>query len=169
MAQDENIGYTAGVKNLRISNIYIDRTSHHALTMNFDDDAYSRSVYPGADLPVFENISIENLVTSTCDLALMCKVPVKNARLSNIDWVFTNLGGMAYFSNADVGAIESSIGFSNCYYTFDSTNHRLLTVKDNRIVNIMVVGSLGNFGEITPTCNGDSIIVSDDIGLTKEV
>lgn len=61
MAQEEVV-YNCGCRNIHFKDIYLGKERETALSIHFDHDRYSRSVYPGAVMPVQENIVFENLV-----------------------------------------------------------------------------------------------------------
>lgn len=66
MAQEE-VTYQCGCRNIHFKDIHLQKEREMALSIHFDHDQYSRSVYPGAEMPVqqnliFENITVENKV-----------------------------------------------------------------------------------------------------------
>ena len=66
MAQ-ETVTYQCGCRNIHFKDIHLQKEREMALSIHFDHDQYSRSVYPGAEMPVqqnliFENVTIENKV-----------------------------------------------------------------------------------------------------------
>lgn len=56
--QDE-VTYTAGVRNVVFRDIFLEKP-RIAFSIHFDNDRFSRSYYPGAPVPVQENLVIEN-------------------------------------------------------------------------------------------------------------
>lgn len=66
MVQEEAV-YQCGCRNIHFKDIHLQKERETALSIHFDHDHYSRSVYPGAVMPVqenlvFENVTIENRV-----------------------------------------------------------------------------------------------------------
>lgn len=66
MAQ-EDVTYQCGCRNIHFKDIHLQKEREMALSIHFDHDEYSRSVYPGAKMPVqqnlvFENVTIENKI-----------------------------------------------------------------------------------------------------------
>jgi len=60
MVQDD-VTYTVGVRNVTFRNIFVSKHRSSAFSVHFDTGRYSRSVYPGAQLPVQENLSFDNI------------------------------------------------------------------------------------------------------------
>lgn len=59
MVQD-NVCYTAGVRNVTFRNIYLEKP-RIGFSIHFDNDAYSRSYYPGAKIPKQEQLVFDNI------------------------------------------------------------------------------------------------------------
>lgn len=53
--------YNAGCKNIHVKDIHLQKQREIAFSLQFDNDRYSRSVYPTAEMPVQENIILENI------------------------------------------------------------------------------------------------------------
>ena len=62
MVQEE-VTYQCGCRNIHFKDIHLQKKRQTALSIHFDHDQYSRSVYPGAEMPVQENLIFENLVS----------------------------------------------------------------------------------------------------------
>lgn len=62
MVQEE-VTYQCGCRNIHFKDIHLQKTRQTALSIHFDHDQYSRSVYPGAEMPVQSNLTFENLVS----------------------------------------------------------------------------------------------------------
>lgn len=62
MVQEE-VTYQCGCRNIHFKDIHLQKEREVALSIHFDHDQYSRSVYPGAVMPVQENLVFENLIT----------------------------------------------------------------------------------------------------------
>ena len=55
MVQEGSI-YNCGCRNIHFKDIHLQKEREVALSIHFDHDRYSRSVYPGSEMPVQENI-----------------------------------------------------------------------------------------------------------------
>ena len=56
----EDITYTAGVRNVSFQNIFLEKP-RTGFSIHFDNGPYSRSYYPGAEIPMQEQISFDNI------------------------------------------------------------------------------------------------------------
>ncbi|MBI4892683.1 MAG: hypothetical protein HY821_18810 [Acidobacteria bacterium] len=92
-----DVTYTAGVRNVTFRNIYLSK-ARVGFSVHYDNDRYSRSYYPGAEVPRQENILLDNvrvLFDKPVDL-IQIKTPVDvvtvvNSALRN--------NGVAFYSN----------------------------------------------------------------------
>jgi hypothetical protein len=83
MIQDDVV-YTAGVRNVTFRDIFLEKP-RTAFSINFNDDDYCHSFYPGAELPVQEQIVFDNIrvkYNQKADL-IMISSPVDMITLSN--------------------------------------------------------------------------------------
>ncbi|MEI6193595.1 MAG: hypothetical protein WCS42_04620 [Verrucomicrobiota bacterium] len=55
-----NVTYTAGVRNVTFRDIFLEKP-RTAFSIHFDNDKFSRSYYPGAQIPMQEQLSFENI------------------------------------------------------------------------------------------------------------
>lgn len=80
----ENAVYNCGCRNLHFKDIYLQKEREVALSIHFDNDKYSRSVYPGSVMPVQENIIFENLVIQNkTDCLVRSITPVDTVKIIN--------------------------------------------------------------------------------------
>ena len=83
MSQD-SVVYNCGCRNLHFKDIHLKKRREVALSIHFDHDAYSRSVYPGSVMPVQENIIFENLTVQNDTECLMRSItPVDTVKIVN--------------------------------------------------------------------------------------
>jgi polygalacturonase len=61
IAVQNGVTYTAGVRNVSFQNIFLEKPRPSAFSFHFDDDIYSRSYYPGADVPMQERLRFDNI------------------------------------------------------------------------------------------------------------
>lgn len=57
----ENIVYQCGCRNIHFKNIQLKKRREVAFSIHFDHDRYSRSIYPGAAMPLQENLTFEGI------------------------------------------------------------------------------------------------------------
>lgn len=83
MVQEE-VTYECGCRNIHFKDIHLQKERETALSIHFDHDQYSRSVYPGAKMPVQENLVFENLVTQNRVKCLVRSItPVNTIKILN--------------------------------------------------------------------------------------
>ncbi|MDD2436050.1 MAG: hypothetical protein PHG27_05670 [Massilibacteroides sp.] len=56
----DDITYTAGVRNVSFRNIFLEKP-RIGFSIHFDNDKFSRSYYPGAEIPVQEQLTFDNI------------------------------------------------------------------------------------------------------------
>lgn len=75
-----------GCKNITFKNIVIEKNRPVAFSMHFDNDNFSRSVYPGSAAPVQENITFENIkVSGDVPVFMYAVTPVSNIKIKDSD------------------------------------------------------------------------------------
>lgn len=80
----ENGVYNCGCRNLHFKDIHLQKVRETALSVHFDNDRYSRSIYPGSVMPVQENIVFENMVIQNkTDCLVRSITPVDTIKILN--------------------------------------------------------------------------------------
>lgn len=108
MVQEEAI-YDCGCRNLHFKDIFLRKARAVALSVHFDRDRYSRSVYPGSHMPVQKNIILEN-VTVGNEIACMVRsiTPVDTLKIIN------SVVGTKESGNSSI-RLETLAGWEGCY------------------------------------------------------
>ncbi len=57
----DNAVYNCGCRNIRFKDIHLKKHRPIAFSIHFDNDNWSRSVYPGSEMPVQQNLLFENI------------------------------------------------------------------------------------------------------------
>lgn len=161
---------SAVCKNIICKNLFFERHGT-VLSLNYDNDQYSRSVHPDADINPFENITIENIKSSKNVLEHIATTiaPFKNLRISNSDWMLSNIGIEMYALDYKNGSDypESSVSLIGTVFDL-STQSWIATDKDTgRKLKICISSSLLLTNQ-TPYIYGSNILIaSDDINAEK--
>lgn len=80
----EKVVYNCGCRNLHFKDIHLQKERETALSIHFDNDNYSRSVYPGSVMPVQENIVFEHMVIQNkTDCLVRSITPVDTVKILN--------------------------------------------------------------------------------------
>lgn len=83
MVQEE-VTYQCGCRNIHFKDIHLQKEREQALSIHFDHDQYSRSVYPGAQMPVQQNLVFENVVVQNKISCLVRSItPVDTIKVVN--------------------------------------------------------------------------------------
>lgn len=92
MVQEEVV-YNCGCRNLHFKDIHLQKARETALSIHFDHDRFSRSVYPGSSMPVQENILFENVMIQNETACLVRSItPVDTVKICN-SVIGTKTGG----------------------------------------------------------------------------
>ena len=161
---------SAVCKNIICKNLFYERHGT-ALSLNYDNDQYSRSVHPDADISPFENIMLENIKSSKNVLEHIATTiaPFKNLRIINSDWMLSNIGIEMYALDYKNGSDYPESSVSLIGTAFDlSTQNWIATDKDRgRKLKICISSSLLLTNQ-TPYIYGNNILIaSDDINAEK--
>jgi len=82
----DNTGYTAGCKNIKFKDIYIQRNRECAFGFTQEVSEYCRSYFPNSESPLHENISFENVhFMGNVGLFAWINSPVTGITLKNCD------------------------------------------------------------------------------------
>lgn len=83
MVQEE-VYENCGCRNIRFKDIYIEKDRPVAFSIHFDNDRFSRSVYPASHMPVQESISFENInISGNVPVFLYAITPMRDFEISN--------------------------------------------------------------------------------------
>lgn len=109
------VTYTAGVRNVTFRNIALEKP-RIGFSIHFDNDKYSRSYYPGAQIPLQQHLvfdSIRVLYDKPVDF-IAVHTPVDDITISNSTF---NAGGISFAgSNALKDYRKTSIVITNCTF-----------------------------------------------------
>ena len=166
MAQDYKVGYTAGVRNVVMRDIRIDRESSAVLTLNVGEDKFTRSYYPGSEPPIFKNIKLENVVLADNQVKAIAVIdcPVRNLKFVNCQYNTT--ASFLWFVKEEMASFKNDVLIDGTYFEFTEENSKsLIWARYGIPVDVKIVNSMGNIDH-TKTVNGTGInIISNDIGL----
>ncbi len=85
MVQDDEVIYNCGCRNVTFKKIHLCKHRPVAFSIHFDDDRWSRSVYPNSDMPTQENIVFDDIrLEIEVESMLWTVSPAKNIVFKNI-------------------------------------------------------------------------------------
>ena len=103
---DNAVTRDAGCRNITFRNIRLEKDRPAAAGMIFDWNRFGRSVYPGSALPVFENITFDNIdIRSKIESFLILSVPCKDLKILN-----SNLNGAVITAKNAYGVQPETYG-----------------------------------------------------------
>lgn len=166
MAQDNDICYNAGCRNIHYKDIFFDRLTSGALTFNFDNDIYSRSIYPTCELPMMENITLENFrakkgavqhIVNSC-------VPFDNLKL--IDILCNNTGNIVFMYKSDntIDYPQSTVLIDKATLKNDSALTTILA-RNDLLVKAKIVGSMPIGLSNSFSTYGNVTLISNDLNI----
>ncbi len=151
----EDVIYNCGCRNIVFKDIHLCKHRGAALSIHFDDDKWSRSVYPGSEMPVQENIVFDNLyVENTIDTLLSTVTPARgvvfrSCKLKDAKFSFHSLRreGLTY--------PKASLSFEN--NIFEGEPACRIYNSPNRRVEFSSCGS--------ELANGGYFVLGDGVGV----
>ena len=160
MIQDDDITYTAGVKNVTFRNIFLEKDRPTAFSFQFSDSDFSRSYYPNAANPIQGGIVFQNVLPSgTLTNIITSKTPVSdfkyiNGCINDENMFFEDMGiaGLVY--------PETDILISN--NTFNGTGTPLM-ISSQINLNLKILGSNITNDSFIPTFSSTVNIINSDL------
>lgn len=132
--------YSAGVKNIIFNNIFLSKP-RIAFSVHFDNNKYSRSYYPNAEIPLQENISINNIHIKYHDKhdLLSIYTPVDGVIITN-SYIRNN--PICFYSNDAMNYyMKTNICISSCFYQSNEENCFLVNEVDGKEIYIQMHGN----------------------------
>jgi hypothetical protein len=168
VVQDE-VTHTAGVRNVVFRDIFLGE-ARVAFSVHFDNDKYSRSYYPGAPIPLQENILLENvrvLHDSPRDL-LQIRTPVNGVTIAN-STLRNNV--ISFLSNKAMTDYEATrITFTGCTFANPGALNLVVNHVPHKPIFLKTSGSLelsDSFSAAVVSGGGTVTVGSDLTGLRK--
>ncbi len=161
--------YTAGVRNVTFRDIFI-RKPRTAFSVHFDNDRYSRSYYPGAEIPrqeqlVFDGIRIlhKNKLPLFNINTPIDSITVVNSSIQNNYVSFSSNGAMDNY-------YKTRINFLGCVFGNDGETELVVNSikgKEAVIKTSQSIEAGENFRATVNAGEGNITVISDLTGLCK--
>ncbi len=113
--RQNDVTYTAGVRNVVFRDIFLEKP-RVAFSIHFDNDRYSRWDYPGAAIPLQENLSFENvrvLYDSPADF-FQIRTPVNVLSVANSSLRNNRVSFLSNKAMTDYG--RTHVSFTGCVF-----------------------------------------------------
>lgn len=166
VVQDDII-YTAGVRNVVFRDIFLEKP-RIGFSVHFDNDRFSRSYYPGAEIPIQEQLLFENVRVLHDEYKDFMAISTPMDIISINSCVFGN-GGISFYGNGAMkDYLKTKINMIGCVFN-GKGNFCLLSNKvKNKKIDLNTYASIYDVDNIIPTLDIDNTIVdinTDIIGL----
>ncbi len=165
-----DVTYTAGVRNVVFRDIYLEKP-RIGFSVHFDNDKYSRSYYPGAEIPKQEQLVFDNIrvihnqpteflsIGTPVDVLTICNSSFKNNRI--------------YFhgNKAMPDYLKTKINIYGCVFNQKGIMELVTNTIDNKEVLLKTSSNIelyDNFSAKVDPGNGKISIESDLTGLRKQ-
>ena len=165
-----DVTYTAGVRNIVFRDIYLEKP-RIGFSVHFDNDKYSRSYYPGAEIPKQEQLVFDNIrvihnhpkeflsIGTPIDVLTICNSSFKNNRI--------------YFhgNKAMPDYLKTKINIYGCVFNQKGMMELLTNSIDNKEIVLKTSSNIElneNFSAKVTPGNGRVTVESDLSGLRKK-
>ena len=162
-----DVTYTAGVRNVVFRDIFLEK-SRTAFSIHFDNGKFSRSYYPGAQVPIQEHISFENVQVMHQNPFLNIATPVDVVAIVNSSFRNNRIQFVYNKAMADYG--KTTINIIGCTFTHPGKMELLANKIPNKTINLTTTASVAlsdAFSASVSPGDGKIIINSDLPGLRK--
>lgn len=164
-----DITYTAGVRNVVFRDIFLEKP-RVGFSIHFDNDRYSRSYYPGAEIPKQEQLLLDNIrvihnqrtdllsITTPIDIVTICNSSLRNNRIN------------FYGNKALPNYLKTRINIYGCVFNQKGTMELVTNSIDNKEVFLKTYSNIelsDDFSAKVIFGNGKFTIDSDLTGLKK--
>ncbi|MBP3360923.1 MAG: hypothetical protein J6N52_08735 [Clostridia bacterium] len=162
MVQNEVIE-NCGCRNIHFKDIFLQKKRPIAFSLHFDKDNFSRSYYPGSNAPVLDNIIFENIyIQNDITTFLHARTPVGNIKLIN-----SELGGAGFiFKNIETeGIVYTKTNLVLSGVTFKDGIETLVSADEGFEITLSVSSSIAS-DSFKPLTEGNVTVKSSDISLS---
>ena len=163
VVQDE-VTYTAGVRNVVFRNIFLEKP-RIGLSIHFDNDKYSRSYYPGAAIPLQEQLVFDNVrvlhneaipflsIATPVDVVTLSNCSIRNNRIHFL----TNKAMQDY--------LKTNILIYGCNFDHKGPMDLLVNAVENKEVLLKTFGNVALYDDFLARIVGGKgkIVVESDL------
>lgn len=153
MVQEE-VTYQCGCRNIHFKDIHLQKKREFALSIHFDHDKYSRSVYPGAKMPVQQNLVFENLIVENeVDSLVRSITPVDSVKILN-SVVDNNRIQLETLPETEEAYGETQVLLSGNTFTSEGKTE-LVRCEEGRSCSLTTVGNMTLHQSFEPYVTGN--------------
>jgi len=164
-----DVTYTAGVRNVVFRDIFLEKP-RTGFSVHFDNDKFSRSYYPGAEIPKQEQLLFENIRVLHEERSdfLSIKTPMDVITITNS--VFRDSRINFIRNNTMTNFLKTKINMIGCVFAKKGEFCLLNNSVDNKEILLRTSHSVelsDDFSAIVVPGNGKVVVESDLTGLKK--
>lgn len=167
MIQDDEVIYNCGCRNIHFKDIFLQKRRHTGFSIHFDHDKWSRSVYPGSQAPVQENLIFENVcVCSDVPTFFRTITPVDCVKVINS----TMKNSMIAFHYLPEGTVEYPTAHVLMSGTTFNAKGEQLVVRCSKGCRgtVKILGSIAEDENFCAKIKGDVRVISSDVPVKLE-
>lgn len=164
-----DVTYTAGVRNVIFRNIFLEKP-RIGFSVHFDNDKFSRSYYPGAQIPMQEQLSFDNIrmLHNLPSEFLSIGTPVDVITISNSS--FKNNRINFHGNKAMPDYLKTKINIYGCVFNQKGTMVLVTNSVENKEILLKTSSNIELYDDFLAKViqdNGKIIVESDLTGLKK--
>jgi hypothetical protein len=164
-----DVTYTCGVRNVVFRDIFLEKP-RVGFSVHFDNDKYSRSYYPGAEIPKQEQLLFENIRVLHDEPSdfLSVKTPMDVITITNSVFKDSRINFLG--NKAMTNYLKTKINLIGCVFAKEGSFCLLNNSVDGKEILLRTAHSIelsDNFSATVNPGNGKIIVESDLTGLKK--
>jgi len=165
-----DVTYTAGVRNVIFRNIFLEKP-RTGFSVHFDNDKYSRSYYPGAEIPQQEQLTFDNLrvLKKKKKDFLQIGTPVDVLTITNCSFRDNRIN--FWGNKAMTNYLKTKINMIGCVFNQKGVMDLVTNSVDGKEVLLKTASSIEYYDEFSAKIvpgKGKISVVSDLTGLKGE-
>lgn len=165
-----DVTYTAGVRNVVFRDIFLEKP-RIGFSVHFDNDKYSRSYYPGSEIPKQEHLLFDNVRIIHDQPVVLIDVGTPVDVLTITNSVFRNSRINFHGNKAMPDYLKTIINITGCVFKFDGPLEIVTNSVENKEIVLQTDSNIelcDNFSARVVPGNGKISYDSDLTGLKKK-
>ena len=164
-----DVTYTAGVRNVVFRDIFLEKP-RIGFSVHFDNDKYSRSYYPGSEIPKQEQLLFDNVRIIHDQPVILIDVGTPVDVLTITNSVFRNSRINFHGNKAMPDYLKTIVIITGCVFSFNGPLELITNSVENKEIVLKTTSNIElheNFVAKVSPGNGKIVYESDLTGLKK--
>lgn len=163
----EDVVNNCGCRNIHFKDIFLKKKRPVAFSIHFDHDCWSRSVYPGSEAPVQENLIFENIYfENEIPVLLHAITPVNSVKLIN-SVVHNSRIDLRYLPEGTVEYPKTQVLMSGTTFKGEGVQE-IVRCEPGRSAGLRIVGSIVESDGMLAKTTGDVKTAFADIPMAEQ-